>query len=249
MQASEWFSGLRQDLRYAIRGFSRDRTFCLTVLTTLALGIGAATGVFSVVAGVVLRPLPFNQPDRLVQMYGTPASRGEAVDDLADYRTQSTSFEAMVGYGVSARYLRGPDGSELVRTVTAEREFFSMLGVKPIVGRWFGLDDPATAVVVSERFWKRRFGGDPSAIGATLTLDDTPLTIVGVMPEWFQFPYVAGSLLAGVRSQTRTDLWVPLDPPRDAAQRARSRFGQVTARLKPNVDIRAAEQELALIAQ
>jgi predicted permease len=249
MQAFGWFSELPQDLRYAIRGFSRDRAFSLTVLTTLALGIGAATGVFSVVTGVVLRPLPFNGPERLVQMYGTPASRGEAVDDLADYRSQSTSFDAMVGYGVSARYLRGPAGSELVTTVMAEREFFSMLGVQPIVGRWFGRDDPATVAVVSEHFWQRRFGGDRSAVGATLTLDDTPLTIVGVMPDWFQFPYGAGSLLAGVRSETRTDLWVPLDPPRDAALKARSRFSHATGRLKSNVDIRAAEQELSLIAQ
>jgi putative ABC transport system permease protein len=244
-----WIDELFQDLRYATRRFSRDRTFSLTVLTTLALGIGAATGVFSVVTSVVFRPLPFNQPDRLVQMYGTPASRGEAVDDLADYRSQSTSFDAMVGYGVSARYLFGSGGSELVKTVAAEREFFPMLGVAPSIGRWFGSDDPATVAVVAEHFWRRRFEGDPSAVGATLTLDDTPFTIVGVMPESFQFPYGAGSLLAGARSQMRTDLWVPLDAPRDGALRTRSRFSQVTGRLKPNVDIRAAEQELSLIAQ
>src|SRR5438876_2358377 len=101
-----------QDLRFALRGWAKAPGFAIAAIATLALGIGANTAIFSVVSGVVLRPLPFARPDRLVQMYGTPALRGEAVDNLGEYRNQSVSFETLVGYSVSARYLRGSTGSE-----------------------------------------------------------------------------------------------------------------------------------------
>ena len=96
-------------------------------------------------------------------------------------------------------------------TVKVERGFFPMLGVAPIAGRTFGEGDPATCAVISEDFWKRRFGGDASVIGRVVTLDDEVFTITGVMPRAFQFPYGAASLLQGVASEGRTDLWMPLD--------------------------------------
>src|SRR5215471_18681607 len=122
------------DLKFAFRNLARQRTFAATSLLTLALGVGATTAIFSVVSGVVLRPLPFAQPDRLVQLYGTPASRGEAVDHLSDFRNQSESFDTLVGYSISARYLRGESEPERVMTVSAERNLLSMLGSKPIAG-------------------------------------------------------------------------------------------------------------------
>src|SRR5262249_12977574 len=153
------------------------------------------------VNGVVLTPLPFADPNRLVQMYGTPAIRGEAVGGLDTLRSQSTSFEALVGYNVSARYLQSAGGPERVMTVSAEREFFSMLGISPLAGRGFRPGDPSTVAVISEPFWKRVFNGEPSALGATLALNDTPLTIIGIMPESFQFPYGAASVLHSVTPQ------------------------------------------------
>src|SRR5262245_33553573 len=126
-----------QDLRYAVRNLAKQRGFAAAALSTLALGIGATTAIFSVVSAVMLRPLPFVQPEQLVQLYGTPGSRGEAVDHLSEFRSASRSFEAVVGYGVSARYVRGQAGSDRVMTVSAERGLFSMLGVQPIVGRTF----------------------------------------------------------------------------------------------------------------
>jgi putative ABC transport system permease protein len=105
-------------------------------------------------------------------------------------------FDALAGYAVSARYLRGPTGSERVMTVAAEHGFFSMLGVAPIAGRTFQPDDPTTVAVVGEAFWKRRFDGDRSVIGRSVTFDGESSTIVGVMPQSFQFPYGAASLLA-----------------------------------------------------
>src|SRR5262245_55150243 len=168
-----------QALKYVIRSLAKQRVFAATSLLTLALGVGATTAIFSVVSGVVLRPLPFAQPDRLVQLYGTPASRGEAVDHLSDFRNQSQSFEMLVGYSVSARYLRGEPGPERVMTVSAERDLFSMLGSKPLAGRTFRADDPPNLAVISEAFWKQH---SDARIGDGITLDDDTFTIIGIMP-------------------------------------------------------------------
>ncbi len=236
-----------RDTRYAIRSLARDRSFLTVALATLALGIGATTAIFSLVHGVVLKPLPFAEPDRLVQMYGTPAVRGEAVGGLDILRSQSTAFDALVGYNISARYLQSSEGAERVMTVSAEREFFSMLGVPPLAGRGFRRDDPRTIAVVSETFWKRALGGRASAIGETLALNDSAFTIIGIMPDAFQFPYGAASVLHSVAPQARTDLWIPFDPPTDPALRG-GRFAYVTGRLKSEVSIQQAETELAVIS-
>lgn len=244
IQRPRWLDDLVQDLRYAVRSLARHKGFAATAIATLALGIGANAAIFSVVSGVILRPLPFAQPDRLVQLYSTPATRGEATGwpDLDAYRDQSASFDALVGYAVSARYLHSPAGSERVMTVLAERGFFSMLGVEPMAGRTFRPGDPANVAVVGEAFWKRRLGADPAVVGKAITLDGELLTVIGVMPDSFQFPYGAASILKGVASQARTDLWIPL-----LQRRGRSSF--VTGRLKQNVTLGTAESELSLIAK
>jgi hypothetical protein len=143
---------LAGDIRYAARSLVRYKAFSVTAITTLALAIGAKTTIFSGVSGVILRPLPFDHPDRLVQVYGTPPVRGEAVDRLDEYRRQSTSFEALVGYGVSARFLRLASHAERVMTVTAERSVFQILGVPLLAGRTFRPDDPASVAVLAARF-------------------------------------------------------------------------------------------------
>ena len=236
-----------RDTRYAIRSLAGDKSFVTAALATLALGIGATTAIFSLVNGVVLKPLPFAQPNSLVEMYGTPAVRGEAVGGLDLLRSQSTAFDALVGYNISARYLQSTEGPERVMTVSAEREFFSMLGVPPLAGRVFRRDDPLTVAVVSETFWKRALGGRASAIGETLALNDSAFTLIGIMPDSFQFPYGAASVLHSVAPQARTDLWIPFDPPTDPALRG-GRFAYVTGRLKPAVSIQQAENELAVIS-
>jgi predicted permease len=235
-----------RDLKFPFRNLARQRTFAATSLLTLALGVGVTTAIFSVISGVVLRPLPFTQPDRLVQLYGTPASRGEAVDHLSDFRNQSKSFDTLVGYSISARYFRGKSEPERVMTVSAEPNLFSMLGSQPLEGRTFRAGDPPNVAVVSEAFWKQH---SDARIGDVLSLDDERFTIIGVMPDAFQFPYGGASLLSGEAPQARTDLWWPLDPPRDPALRASMRFSNVTGRLKPNVSLSAAEAEMAVIAQ
>ncbi len=245
---ARWWEDLARDLRYAVRSLLKQKAFAATAIVTLALGIGANTAIFSVVNGVVLRPLPFAHPDRLIQLYETTplTPQGGAVTwaNLDAFRQQSAAIESLVGYAATARYLRAGDGFERVMTVRAEREFFSMLGVPPLAGRTFHADDPVSVAVIGEALWER-MGGDASVIGRSLVLDGEACTIVGVMPESFQFPYGAASALPGVASEARTDVWTPLDPP----AQLRTRINYVTGRLKPNASLTAAEVELALIAK
>ena len=236
-----------KDARFGVRTLMADKPFAFAAITTLALGIGATTAIFSLVHAVALKSLPFAEPDRLVQMYGAPSIRGEAVGGLATIRSQSQSFDSLVGYNISARYLRSADGPERAMVVSAERDFFSMLGVQPLEGRGFRPDDPATVAVISEQFWKRALGGRASAVGATIEFSDAPLTVIGIMPDSFQFPYGAASVLHSVVPQARTDLWIPFDPPADSSLRG-GRFGYVTGRLRREVSLQQAENELAVIA-
>lgn len=243
-----WLDDLALDIRYATRTLLLShRTFAITSVSMLALGIGVSTAVFSVVSGLLLRPLPFPQADRLVQLHGTSIGRGptgSAVMNLDTYRRESTSLQAVAGYEVGARYLRDAAGFERVMAVRTELDFFSVLGVPALYGRTYAADDPAATAVVSETFWRRRLGGASDIVGRALELDGQPVTIVGVMPATFQFPYRSGSLLQGVAEHARTDLWTPFARPLSP----RGRVGTVTGRLKPGVTLAAAQQELSGIA-
>jgi len=238
-----------EDIRYTLRSLRRNKAFTTTALFGVALGIGATTAIFSVVNLMILRPLPFAAEDRLVQIYRTPAERGRALaaSDVEEFRTAGTSFESISGYNVGARYLQVTDGLERVMTVDVERGFFSMLGIQPAVGRAFDQSDISNVALASDSFWRRRWRGDPSAIGSAVTLDGASFTIIGVMPESFQFPYNAASLLQNVAAQTRTDLWVLREPP--PGQQRRFGFSLITGRLKPGVTVAAAQSELSLIMQ
>ena len=238
---------LRHDLRDALRSLVRQKSYTITALTTLALGIGATTAIYTVVNAVVLAPLPFPDADRLVQIYATPAERGEAIGfaDLEEFRAQSTSLQSLAGYGVSARYLRGPAEAERVMAVLAERSFFTTLGVSPLLGRGFLADDPANVAVISHAFWTERLDAAPSVIGMALNLDNEPFTIVGVMPATFQYPYGSATLLRGPISESRTDVWLPLGP---LGQAPRGRASSVIARLRPGTSVETAASELGVIA-
>jgi putative ABC transport system permease protein len=242
-----WLDDLQQDIRYAVRSLGAHKAFTATAIVTLALGIGATSAIFSVVSALVFRPLPFADPDRLVQIRGSSPTTptGDAVNNREAYQRESSSFEAIVGYDAGARYLKRRDDAERVMTVRADARFFEMLGVPPLRGRTFGVNDTPAVAVISELYWREHLNGDPSAVGTTLTLDDQPVTIVGIMPASFQFPYSAASLLAGVGPEARTDFWQPLE--RDT--RPVSRIGSVTGRLKPGVSPGAAESELKAIAR
>jgi predicted permease len=256
-----WLEQLGQDVRFAARTLRRTPGFTTTVVLTLTLATGATTSIFSVVNGVLLRPLPFPEPDRLVQVYGRswvsdaglsapdPVEGPVGTIELAQFASQSTTFEGFAAYDLGTRHLDGPDGPERLTAVSADREFFSVLGVEPVAGRTFRPDDPLDVVVISGRLWQRRFNSDPSVVGRKVTLDDRPYTIIGIMPERFQFPYNSSSVMDGALPETRTDVWVPspsLPPLPNNVPRRRAR---VTARVKPGVPVDTAAAELRVIAQ
>ena len=243
-----WLDDLRQDARYAVRTLAAShRTFAVTGVLMLAVGIGVTTAVFSVVSGLLLRPLPFAQPDRLVKVHGTGAQSREWIQlrNYDTYRHESTSFEGWAGYEVGARYLRDAGGSERVMAVRTDGPFFAVLGVPALYGRTYEPADGTAVAVISETFWRRRLGGNLDIVGRTLVLDGQSITIAGIMPAWFQYPYSAGSLLQGVSAETRTDLWMPFDRPLGP----RSSMGSVTARVKNGVSLAAAQGELSAIAK
>jgi putative ABC transport system permease protein len=239
-----WLDDLRHDAAHAARTLTKDRRFAASALVTLALGIGATTAIFSAVSSLVFRPLPFPEPDRLVQMVGTsPLRDGDSVANAGLIREQSSSFAASAGYEVTARYMRRSDGTQRVMAVQTERPFFAMLGTPPLRGRMFAAEDPAAVAVVSERFWRDALDAREDAIGSAIDLDGDPVTIIGVMPAGFQFPYGAASLLPGVASETRTDLWMPFRTPPNP----RGRLTHVTARLTPGVTVAQAQNEMDVI--
>jgi putative ABC transport system permease protein len=230
-----------QDIRYAVRMLIKAPAFTLVAVIVLALGIGANTAIFSVVSGVLLRPLPFARPDALVQLHETDPRNGigaVAYPDLVDWRKEATTFESIIAYSNVSKNLQGVDEPERIATVSAERGLFRMLGVEPIAGRTFRDDDPPGVVVIGAGFWKRRFGGDPGLIGRKIVLDGEGFTVIGVMPEKFQFPYRA----------SYSELWIPFDAPPLYAHNRHYHADFVTGRLKPGRTIEDARTELGVIA-
>jgi putative ABC transport system permease protein len=250
-----WVDDVARDLRFAVRTLLRAPGFTLVTVTSLALATGATTAIFSIVNGVLLTPLPFAEPDRLVQVRELQQVGGPGpvvYADLREFRAQSLSFERFSSYGLTTRLLETGAGSERVTAVISDREFFPVLGVEPIAGRTFDQGDPPSVAVLSEALWTRQFDRDPSIVGRTMAvsgnrwdparrrsvIDRRELTVIGVMPERFQFPYSASSGFPGALPESRTDLWIA----EDSVGR-----GNVIGRLKPGVAVRSAEQELELI--
>ena len=254
-----WLEDLAQDLRFGARTLVKQPGFAAAAILTLALATGATTAIFSVVNGVLLRPLPFDDPDRLVQVFGRnwreerpgapdPVRAPISSQELEAYAA-SASFEGLAAYSVVTRHLDGPAGLERLNAVAADLQLFSILGVEPVAGRTFRVDDGLDVAVISARLWKQRFNGAASILGTRITLDSQPFTVIGVMPGTFQFPYRAASILAGAVPEARTDVWTPLDPlragPAGALRRGRA---SVVGRLRSGVALESAAAELRLIA-
>ena len=187
-------STLIQDLRYAVRTLARTPGFTIIAVVTLALGIGANAAIFSVVHAVLLRRLPYPEPDRLVVMregHVHHCCTGVAWPTYLDWRHQNRSFQAMAAFHEARVMLSGLGEPEMLRSAQVSADFFGVLGVRPALGRLFGAADdqpgaPPT-LILSWGQWKRRFGGDPSAVGRTIDIDALPYTIVGVLPPSFAF--------------------------------------------------------------
>src|SRR3982751_3258588 len=185
---------LRQDLRFARRSYARAPMFTLLVVTTLALGIGASTAIFSIVNGILLRPLPFPEADRLVWMSeADPQGRSVSLSwpDFLDWRARQHSFEGMAASRGGSFTLTGLGQASRVTARTITSNFFPVIGVQPVLGRTFTEEEdvagaPAVAIV-SHDFWRTRLDGDASALGRALTLNGRPYTVVGVLPPGFRY--------------------------------------------------------------
>ncbi len=238
-----WIEQLGRDVRVGARTLVKNPGFAAAAILTLALATGATTAIFSVVNGVVLRPLPFDEPERLVKINGRmwredrtgepdPMGGPLALPEFEAYR-KSTSLEAIAGYEITTRLLSGSSGLERLTAASLDREAFAMLGVDAIEGRTFRPDDGDDVAVISARLWEDRFQRDRSIVGRVVTLDNRPFTIVGVMPARFQFPYGSGSLMQGTTPESRTDVWVPMGQPRlSAAAPVRRGRVQTVGRLR-----------------
>ena len=247
MNSLGWLETLWQDLRYAIRMLGKDRGFTAVVVLTLALGIGATTAIFTVVNAVLLRPLPYPHPEQLVYVEENvgPAYGGIITvvgsDDFAVWENQSRTLSHVAAYTSSAANLTGGGEAERVVSGLARSSFYSLWGVQPMLGRVFLPEETRPGgppvVILSEPFWKRRYGGDPSVIGRSITLDGKLRSVVGVLPASFVIP-----------DEYKIDyaLWMPLWREMKASPFQAVR---VIGRLKPGVSLAAARTELDTIIQ
>src|SRR2546423_2925056 len=190
------------DLRYGLRQLIKHPAFTIIAIATLALGMGANTAIFSVVNAVLLKPLPFPEPDQLIAVGMTDTRQKERAElnslsypDFFDFRDQNRTLASSSVYRDRSFALTSEEGATSLRGVKVSAEFFDVLGIKPRIGRTFGRDDEQGGggpggfkVVISDDFWKKHFGADPNVIGHTVTLDRRPHTVIGVMPAGFQFP-------------------------------------------------------------
>ncbi len=237
---------LWQDLRYGIRTLTKHPGFTLVAVLTLALGVGANTAIFSVVQTLLLRPLPYPQPDRLLEIWNTymPQVPRAALSpgDYADWRQQATSFSEIGAYAeISQGFnLTGENEPQRVLVGYASSSLFPMLGVRMAAGRSFLPEEDKTGsapvVVLSHRLWQSRFGADPSVVGRTITLDDQGYTVAGILPAGFQ-------LLRW------PDLWMPLGQFNDDLTEHLHHAFVMVARLKSGVAIAQAREEIERLNQ
>jgi predicted permease len=243
---------VRQDVRYALRALAAAPGFTAAALLTLALGIGATTAIFSIVRGVLLEPLPFADPERLVRIWhANPAQgiekSGVSEPDFLDWREQSQHAESMAGFWfqdqLSGLDLTGSGDPERMSAALVTDGFFETLGTPPLLGRWIVPDEHVDGrnrvAVLSHGLWTRRYGADPAILGRTLTLNDEPFQIAGIMPPGFTYP-----------AERTLDLWIPLSffGPDDIGRARNAQFMGVIARVRQGASEPQLRTELSGIA-
>jgi predicted permease len=253
------WTDLRQDAAYALRGLRRTPAFTVVAIVTLALGIGANTAIFSVINTALLRPLRFAEPSGLVFLWNTRGAGGElepvGPGRMIDFRTQASSFSNFAGISHLSFTLTGIGDPEQIQGSSVSSPFFDVLGVRPLLGDTFhgGTADP-TAVVLSHRFWVRRFNRDASIVGRAISLNGRVRTVAAVMPAHFVWPLVTSRPSPG---DVGPELWVPGGPgdvPRpamnedaDVTSNRNAGYLRAVARLKPGVTFEQARAEVASI--
>ncbi|MGH7615727.1 MAG: ABC transporter permease, partial [Gemmatimonadaceae bacterium] len=237
----EWLESVWADFQYALRTLRRMPMFTAVATITFALGIGATTAMFTLVNGILLRPLPYPDAGRLVRLIQSYPEKGldtwgVSQENLVMYRDRATDFAAFAGYRGGAVTMRGDHGPERLTAVRATADFFTALGVHPTIGREFTREEDApgrnNVAVLANAFWLTRFGGRASAVGTVVEIDGQPTRIIGVMPPGVGFP------------NPGTQIWLPmgLDPTRT--------HGWINAglgRLKPGVSVEHAQRQTTAI--
>jgi putative ABC transport system permease protein len=235
-------STLWLDLRFGFRILRQAPGFTLIAVLVLALGIGANSAIFSLVDAVLLRPLPFAQPDQLAMVWEkAPRYDRNSVAPLnfLDWSEQNQVFSSMAAISGSSAAITAPDGSaERIVGQLVSPQFFEMLGARPLEGRFFNADDVAkgaSVVVIGERLWRARYGANPKLVGSTLRMDSQPVTVIGIAPASVQLLYTA-------------DMWRPMRILRSPEQR-RMHYLRVVGRLKPGVSIDQARSGMGVVAE
>ena len=245
---------LAHDFRFAFRQLSKTPGFALTVVLTLALGIGATTAIFSLVEGILLRPLPFSNPERLVLLgdhLGDGPSTPVTAREIGIYPNATSAFSSMGGYIATSFELSGSATAgatpEEVRAARFNAGVFPTLGVRPILGRVFTQEEEDThqpLAVIGYALWLNRYQRDARVLGSTIDLDRRPYTIIGVMPRSFEFPLEDGQL-------DQVQLWVPMSlTPDELSEKSAGFWGfQLVARLKDGVTLPQAAQDADRVAR
>ena len=243
-----WWEELAQDLRVTLRMLRKQPGFTAVILLTIALGIGANAAIYTLVDAALVRPLPFREPERLLYLSETRESSTDRTEasypDFLDWRAQAPSFEVIEGWDDTNVTISGDGGTEPVRSqgIRTTAGFLPMLGVTPLLGRTFADAEAgpggAPVVILSEGFWRRRFGGDRQAIGRTLGIDGTARTIIGVLPAGFHFAPVGTA-----------EVWFPLDRSAETRAQRFNHWLRVVGRLRPGATEEGARSELATVMQ
>jgi predicted permease len=243
----QWLESLARDIRQGVRRLMRAPSFAITAIVVLALGIGANIALFTVVNAVLLKPLAVAHPERLVRIYEAESDGGHpdnvvAGGSFARWQAESHSFTRLaIKRAVTNSLSGGSQLPEVVNTEVASWQLLPMLGVHPVIGRLFDANDDRpdanATVLLTEGFWKRRYGGAPALIGRTILLNAKPYTVIGVLPAWFRYP------------DARVQLWTPLyhEWPRVIMQLYVSHNFDVVGELKPGVTLAQASAELNTI--
>ena len=236
-------SSFWKDIRFGLRTLAKSPGTTLAALLALALGIGANSAIFSVVNGVLLKPLPYPQPDQLVVVMAKNPEAGcprfsVSVPDFEDWRRQSRSFQGLVALDSGRFNLTAGDRPEALQGARVSADFFRTLKMEPVLGRGFNAGEDRVGgervVVLSEGLWRRRFGADPGIVGRAVTLDGEARTVVGVAPP-------------GVELPSKSEIWLPLAV--DAAKESRgAHYLLVLGRLKPGISLKQAGTEMAAVA-
>ncbi|HEX5234848.1 MAG TPA: ABC transporter permease [Silvibacterium sp.] len=243
-----------RELKIAVRYLLKSPGFAITAVLMLAFGIGATTAIFSIVDGVLLRPLPFPQPDQLVTLgdvlhgadVGGFNGNIATVQDILNYTRDTHSFTSLGGFQGSGYELSGIGQPAMIVAGRLSGGVFPTLGVQPLIGRFFTRQEDEQrqqVAVLSYATWKSRFNGDPNIAGKKILLDRKPYVVIGVMPRNFEFPLVPGRL-------NQSELWVPLSPtPQELSPNSAANWSyQMVARLKPGVTPAQAVQDATRVA-